>query len=213
MSKEITELVFIIDRSGSMGGLESDTIGGFNSFIEKQKSEEGECYVSTVLFDDRQDVIYDRVKLEEVKPMTRKEYFVRGSTALVDAIGGAVHHIKNIHKYIRPEDVPVHTVFVITTDGYENSSHIYTSGQVKRMIEQQKELGWEFMFIGANIDAIETASYFGIDSERAVNYRADSEGTAVLFETVSNAVGNIRSNMGIGKDWSAPITEDFNKKR
>ncbi|MBP5633293.1 MAG: VWA domain-containing protein, partial [Clostridia bacterium] len=152
-----TELVFILDRSGSMGGLETDTIGGFNSLIERQKKEEGECFVSTVLFDNESEVIHDRVKLSEIKPMTEKEYYVRGCTALIDAIGGAIHHISNIHKYARPEDVPAHTMFVITTDGMENASRHYSSDEVKKMVEKHKEKdGWEFLFIGANIDSVET---------------------------------------------------------
>ncbi len=174
IKNNITELVFILDRSGSMGGLESDTIGGFNSLIEKQKKEEGECYVSTVLFDNVSEVIHDRVKLSEVKPLTEKEYYVRGCTALIDAIGGAIKHIGSIHKYARPEDVPEHTMFVITTDGMENSSHIYSSDEVKKMVEERKEkYGWEFLFIGANIDSVETAMHFGIGADRAVNYHAD----------------------------------------
>ena len=178
----ITELVFIIDRSGSMSGLEKDTIGGFNSMIEKQRKEDGECYVSTVLFDHETKVLHDRVKLSEVRPMTEEDYTVRGTTALIDALGGAIHHIGNVHKYARPEDVPAHTMFVITTDGMENASRRYTSDQVKQKIERQKEkYGWEFIFIGANIDAVETAARYGIGAERAVNYHADGKGTEMLF--------------------------------
>ena len=158
IKNNITEIVFILDRSGSMSGLEKDTIGGFNSMIEKQRTVEGECYVSTVLFDNVSEVIHDRVKLSDIKPMTGEDYFVRGSTALLDAIGGAIHHIGNVHKYARPEDVPEHTMFVITTDGMENSSRNYSNERIKAMIERQKEkYGWEFIFIGANIDAEETA--------------------------------------------------------
>ena len=156
-----TELVFILDRSGSMAGLERDTIGGFNSLIEKQRKQDGECYVSTVLFDNESEVIHDRIKLANIKPMTDKDYYVRGCTALIDAIGGAIHHIGNIHKYARPEDVPEHTMFVITTDGRENASSKYSSDEVKKMIEREKEeYGWEFLFIGANIDSVETAKHF-----------------------------------------------------
>ena len=188
MKNNITELVFILDRSGSMAGLESDTIGGFNAMIEKQKKEDGECYISTVLFDNVSEVLHDRVKLSEIKPMTDKEYTVRGCTALIDALGGAIHHIGNIHKYARPEDVPEHTMFVITTDGMENASQRYTSDQVKKMIERQKEkYGWEFLFIGANIDAVETAQRYGISSDRAVNYNADAEGTGI-FQGVSSVI-------------------------
>ena len=213
MKNNITELVFILDRSGSMAGLERDTIGGFNSLIEKQKKEDGECYVSTVIFDNVSEVLHDRVKLAEVNKMTEKEYTVRGATALIDAIGGAIHHIKNVHKYIRPEDVPEHTMFVITTDGMENASHQYSSDQVKKMIEEQKEkCGWEFLFIGANIDAVETAAKFGINSDRAVNYHADTVGTGVLYETVSATVCNFRKNAPLQADWSKNIQKDFEKR-
>ena len=213
MKINITELVFILDRSGSMAGLESDTIGGFNSLIEKQKKEDGECYVSTVIFDNVSEVLHDRVKLAEVNKMTEKEYTVRGATALIDAIGGAIHHIKNVHKYIRPEDVPEHTMFVITTDGMENASHQYSSDQVKKMIEEQKEkCGWEFLFIGANIDAVETAAKFGINSDRAVNYHADTVGTGVLYETVSATVCNFRKHAPLQADWSKNIQKDFEKR-
>lgn len=209
----ITELVFILDRSGSMAGLESDTIGGFNSMIEKQKRQDGECYVSTVLFDNVSEVLHDRVKLTEINPMTDKEYTVRGSTALIDAIGGAIHHIGNVHKYIRNEDVPEHTIFVITTDGMENASHKYSSDKVKSMIERQKErYGWEFLFIGANIDAVETAAQYGIDRDRAVNYNADEVGTHILYESVSAVVGNVRSNKRIMKNWSENINEDYKRR-
>lgn len=209
----ITELVFILDRSGSMAGLESDTIGGFNSMIEKQKRQDGECYVSTVLFDNVSEVLHDRVKLTEINPMTDKEYTVRGSIALIDAIGGAIHHIGNVHKYIRNEDVPEHTIFVITTDGMENASHKYSSDKVKSMIERQKErYGWEFLFIGANIDAVETAAQYGIDRDRAVNYNADEVGTHILYESVSAVVGNVRSNKRIMKNWSENINEDYKRR-
>lgn len=209
----VTELVFILDRSGSMAGLESDTIGGFNAMIEKQKKEEGECYVSTVLFDNYSEVLHDRIKLSEIKPMTDKEYTVRGCTALIDAIGGAIHHIGNVHKYARKEDVPQHTMFIITTDGMENASHIYDSNKVKQMIERQKEkYGWEFLFIGANIDAVETARNFGIDENRAVNYNADKKGTHILYETVSKAVYSVRANAPLQDNWSDEINADYKKR-
>lgn len=214
VKNNITELVFILDRSGSMGGLESDTIGGFNSLIEKQRKQDGECYVSTVLFDNVSEVIHDRVKLADVKPMTEKEYFVRGCTALIDAIGGAIHHIGNIHKYARPEDVPEHTMFVITTDGLENASHKYSSDEVKKMVERQKEkYGWEFLFIGANIDSVETAKHFGIGADRAVNYHADSQGTEVLFDTVAETVCCMRASAPIQTDWSKKINDDFKNRK
>ena len=210
----ITELVFIIDRSGSMSGLEKDTIGGFNSMIEKQRKEEGECYVSTVLFDHETKVLHDRAKLSEVKPMTEEDYTVRGTTALIDALGGAIHHIGNVHKYARPEDVPAHTMFVITTDGMENASRRYTSDQVKQKIERQKEkYGWEFIFIGANIDAVETAARYGINSDRAVNYRADKKGTKVMYEAVANAVSYVRDCGGISSDWKNYVDEDYKNRK
>ena len=209
----ITELVFLLDRSGSMQGLERDTVGGFNSMLEKQKAEDGVCYVSTVLFDHESEVLHDRVRLEEVQPMTEREYTVRGNTALIDAIGLAIRHISNIHKYARAEDVPEHTVFVITTDGMENSSRIYTADKVKEMIERQKErCGWEFLFIGANIDAVETAARYGIDKDRAVNYNADKVGTRILYDTVSKAVGSVRASKCLDADWCACINEDYESR-
>lgn len=209
----ITELVFILDRSGSMAGLESDTIGGFNSMIEKQKKQDGDCYVSTILFDDESEVLHDRVKLGDIHKMTDNDYTVRGCTALIDAIGGAIHHIGNIHKYARPEDVPEHTMFVITTDGQENASHKYTSEQVKKMIEHRREkYGWEFLFIGANIDAVETAARYGIDKDRAVNYNADGRGTQILYETVAKAVYNVRASAPLSADWSEDINADYQSR-
>ncbi len=213
MKNNVTEIVFILDRSGSMSGLESDTIGGFNSMIEKQKREEGECFVSTVLFDNESVVLHDRIKLENVPAMTEKDYVVRGCTALLDAIGGAIHHIGNIHKYARREDVPAHTMFVITTDGQENASRYYTSEKVKKMIERQKEkYGWEFLFIGANIDAVETAARYGIDRDRAVNYNADREGTSVVFNAVDGAMRSIRANAPLGADWSEAVNADYQRR-
>ena len=210
MKNNITELVFILDRSGSMAGLESDTIGGFNAMIEKQKKQDGECFVSTVLFDNDSEVLHDRVKLSEIKPMTERDYTVRGCTALIDAIGGAIHHIGNIHKYARPEDVPEHTMLVITTDGMENASHRYSSEKVKAMIERQKEkYGWEFLFISANIDAVETAAKYGIGADRAVNYNADKEGTNIVYEAVAKAVCNVRACAPLCADWSNDINEDY----
>ena len=209
----ITELVFILDRSGSMSGLEADTIGGFNAMIEKQKKQDGECYVSTVLFDNVSEVLHDRVKLAEIKPMTDREYTVRGCTALIDAIGGAIHHIGNVHKYARPEDVPEHTMFVITTDGMENASHKYSSDKVKKMIERQKEqYGWEFLFIGANIDAVETAAQYGISEDRAVNYHADPKGTACLYDNVSDVVFSVRIGCDIEENWSEKLNKDFKSR-
>ena len=208
-----TELVFIIDRSGSMQSLEADTIGGFNSMIEKQKKEEGECYVSTVLFDDVSTVLHDRIPLSEVQPMTKEEYYVGGCTALIDAIGGAIHHIGNIHKYARKEDVPANTLFVITTDGMENASRKYSSREVKHMIERQKKkFGWEFIFIGANIDAVETAASIGIAKNRAVNYVHDSEGTQCLYQAVSNVASNIRCCAPMAANWAEDIENDYKRR-
>lgn len=213
-NNNITELVFILDRSGSMAGLEGDTIGGFNAMIQKQKKEEEEAYVSTILFDNVSEVLHDRIKLPDVPKMTSKDYTVRGCTALIDAIGGAIRHIGNIHKYARQEDIPAHTMFIITTDGQENASQYYSSDEVKRMIERQKEkFGWEFLFIGANIDAVETAARFGIDRNRAVNYNADSEGTQVLYKTLAAPISSMRANMPISDDWSQKIEEDFNNRK
>ena len=214
MKNNLTELVFILDRSGSMAGLESDTIGGFNSLIEKQRKQDGECYVSTILFDHVSEVLHDRVKLSEFNKLTENDYTVRGATALIDAIGGAIHHIGNVHKYARPEDVPEHTMFVIMTDGMENASRRYSSDKVKRMIEHEKEkYGWEFLFIGANIDSVETARHFGIGADRSVNYHADSQGTAVVFETVSETVCNMRANVPLAPSWSDNINQDYNGRK
>lgn len=213
MKKNLTELVFILDRSGSMSGLESDTIGGFNAMIEKQKKQDGECVVSTVLFNNDSQVIHDRVPIDKIEPMTERDYYVSGGTALIDAIGGAIHHIGNVHKYARPEDVPENTVFIITTDGYENASYRYSSDKVKRMIEHEKEkYGWEFLFIGANIDAVETAKHYGINQDRAVNYHADAQGTDIVYATVSQAVCNVRMNKCMAENWSEDIDNDYKNR-
>ena len=213
MKNNLTELVFILDRSGSMAGLEADTIGGFNAMIEKQKRQEGDCFVSTLLFDNETEVLHDRVKLADIPQMTENDYTVRGCTALIDAIGGAINHIGNIHKYARPEDVPEHTMFVITTDGQENASHHYTSKQVKKMIERQKhKYGWEFLFIGANIDAVETAARYGISRDRAVNYNADGKGTHILYESVAKAVCKVRASAPLDAQWREDLDADFAKR-
>ena len=209
MKNNISELVFILDRSGSMSGLEGDTIGGFNSLIEKQKSIEGRCFVTTVLFDSDFERIHDRVDLSEIPAMTEKDYYVRGCTALLDAIGSTIRHIAKIHKYARPEDVPEHTTFVIMTDGMENASRRFDSDTVKKMIELEKEkYGWEFLFLAANIDAVETASRVGIRADRAANYRADKRGTAVVYEAVSETLLHARAGSPIAADWSRKIDED-----
>lgn len=205
MKKNLTEIVFILDRSGSMGGLESDTIGGFNSMLEKQRKEEGDAVVSTVLFDNECEVLHDRIPIEKVEPMTEKQYYVRGCTALIDAIGGAIHHISNVHKYIREEDVPEHTIFIITTDGMENASRKYSSAEVKRMISAQKEKGWEFLFLGANIDAVETAKQFGIERERAVTYKSDKKGTRMNYAAMSKAISSLRCEACVDASWKDEI--------
>ncbi len=214
MKKDLTEMVFILDKSGSMAGLESDTIGGFNSMIERQKKEEGEALVSTVLFSGDSTVIYDRADLRKIEPMTDRQYRVGGCTALIDAIGGAIHHIGNVHKYARREDVPEHTVFVITTDGMENASRRYTSEQVKAMVKRQKEkYGWEFLFLGANIDAVETAAHFGIAEDRAVTFHNDSRGQALNYQAVSQAVCAMRGRQPLSGAWKAEIEEDYRSRR
>ena len=203
MKNNLTEMVFILDRSGSMAGLEGDTIGGFNAMIEKQKKESGEAYVSTILFDNVSEVLHDRAKLESVPKMTDRDYTVRGCTALLDAIGGAIKHISNIHKYARPEDVPEHTIFIITTDGMENVSRQFNSAVVKSMIEhQKKEFGWEFIFLGANIDAVETAAQIGISRDRAVKYCASSKGTQTLYETLSAPISAARAGEDVDECFS-----------
>ena len=214
MKKNLTELVFILDRSGSMAGLEKDTIGGFNAMIEKQRDEPGEALISTVLFDNETEVIHDRIPLDRVPALTEKEYFVRGCTALLDAVGGAIHHIGNVHKYAREEDRPEKTLFVITTDGMENASHFYTYDQVKAMIQRQQEkYGWEFLFLGANIDAAREAARFGIRADRAANYYADSVGTEVVYEAVNEAVCQVRRTAPMNNSWRQRIDEDFKRRR
>ena len=203
MKNNITELVFILDKSGSMAGLESDTIGGFNAMIEKQKKLDGKCYVSTVLFSNAAEVIHDRVDINEVKPLTEKEYSTYGCTALLDALGGAIHHIGNVHKYAREEDRPEKTLFVITTDGMENASRHYSSDRVKQMIERQKSrYGWEFLFLAANIDAVETAERYGIRRERAANYNATKKGTDAMYQCMNVALECIRSADDLDESWA-----------
>ena len=210
----MTELVFILDRSGSMSGLEKDTIGGFNSMLEKQRKEPGDAVVSTVLFDNETEVIHDRVVIADVPNLTDKEYFVRGCTALLDAVGGAIHHIGNIHKYARKEDVPEKTLFIITTDGMENASHHYTYDKVRQMIERQKErYGWEFLFLGANIDAAAEAKRFGIDESMAANYHCDEVGTVLNYEVISEAITSVRTSAApLSADWKKRIDADYKKR-
>ena len=220
MRENLTEIVFILDRSGSMSGLESDTIGGFNSMIAKQQKEEGEAIVSTVLFDDETDVIHDRVAIGDVKKLTEEDYYVRGCTALLDAVGGAIHHIGNVHKYAREEDRPAKTLFVITTDGLENASRHYSFKDVKRQIKRQQEkYNWEFIFLGANIDAIEVADNLGISKDRAANYNCDELGTALNYQVLEAAVTRVRkckaADMAMtfaGGTWKADIDRDYEKR-
>ena len=213
MKKNLTELVFILDRSGSMAGLEGDTIGGFNSMLRKQRQTPGEAYVSTILFDNTSQVIHDRLPLGQVPDLTEREYYVRGCTALLDAIGQAIKHIGNIHKYARPEDRPEKTLFVITTDGMENASRRYSYEKLKAMIERQQEkYGWEFIFLGANIDAAREAARFGITEDRAVNYHADHQGTAVIYEAVSEAVCSVRCSQPLQQDWKKKINKDYSSR-
>ena len=201
-----TELVFIIDSSGSMAGLEKDTIGGFNAMIEKQKGEDGHAYVSTVFFNNHSEVIHDRVPLFEVVPLTDRQYRVGGCTALLDAIGDAIHHIGTIHRYARRDDVPAKTIFLITTDGMENASRKYSSEKIKKMIKEREEKhGWEFVFVAANIDAVETAENIGIRRERAANYRQDSEGTMMLYCAMSDAVSSYRKGNKVDDDWAKSL--------
>lgn len=212
MRKGLTELVFILDRSGSMSGLESDTTGGFNSMIERQKKEKGEAYVSTVLFDDVSEVIHDRVNIADVRELSDRDYYVRGCTALLDAVGRAVHHIETVHRYARSEDVPEKTVFVITTDGLENASREYTYDKVRTMISKKQEMGWDSMFLGANIDAVGEAAKIGIPADRAVRYECDSEGIAVNFSAVSSAVTMSRGAGLKGASWKDSIEEDYRRR-
>lgn len=217
MKKGLAEIVFILDRSGSMSGLEEDTIGGFNSMLKRQKTEEGEAIISTVLFDDRAEVLHDRLDLNAVSPITQKEYFVRGCTALLDAVGNAVHHIKKVHKALPKEERPEKTLFVITTDGLENSSHEYSYDKVKKMVERQKSKhGWEFLFLGANIDAIKVAGQFGIHADHAVNYKSDSVGTQLNYQVLSNAVSQVRAcasmPQALAPSWKKDIEADYEKR-
>ena len=221
MKKGLTEIVFILDRSGSMSGLEGDTIGGYNSMIEKQKKEEGEALISTVLFDDKVEILHDRQELGKVEKITDKEYFVRGCTALLDAVGGAIHHISHIHKGMPEEERPEKTLFIITTDGMENASKKYSYGKVKKMVEKRKEKDhWEFVFLGANIDAVEVAGRFGVAANRAVRYECDSEGTALNFHVMSKMVSRARA-CGSAKameeafdsdEMLAPIQNDYRRR-
>ena len=212
MRKGLTEVVFILDRSGSMSGLEADTIGGFNSMIATQKKEEGEAYISTVLFDDQTEVLYDRVPIHRVEPMNDNQYYVRGCTALLDALGGAIHHIGNVHKYARPEDRPEKTLFVITTDGLENASRYYNYERVKKMIEhEQEKYGWEFLFLGADIDVAAEAGRMGIRPDRTASYRKSNDGVKCLFSLVDDVVDATRTGKSFDDELSAYAAEETKK--
>jgi uncharacterized protein YegL len=214
MKKGSTELVFILDRSGSMSGLEKDTIGGYNALLDKQKQETGDCVITTVLFDDKYELLHDRINLKGIVPLTEKEYYVRGSTALLDAVGRTISKIGNAQKHTAGEEQAEKVLVVITTDGMENASREYDYEKVRQMIERQKEkYGWEFLFLGANIDAVETASRFGISADRSANYHADARGTSLNFEVVSEAITQIRScNAPLAKEWKDRIDEDYRKR-
>lgn len=214
MKRKFTEIVFILDRSGSMAGLEADTIGGFNSLIQKQKKEEGKALVSTVLFDDKTEVLHDRKELDKIEPLTDKDYYVRGCTALLDAVGGAIHHIGNVHKYARAEDRPEKTLFIITTDGMENASKRYGYEKVKQMIERQKKrYGWEFLFLGANIDAVSVAGQFGIAPEKAVRFHCDEQGTALNYRVLSETIAKVRCGAPMAANWKAEIEADYQNRK
>ena len=213
MKNNLTEIVFILDRSGSMGGLETDTIGGFNAMLERQKKAEGEALLSTLLFSNETEVLHDRADIRQVEPLSLQDYRVGGSTALLDAIGGAIRHIGNLHREARPEERPAHTLFVITTDGQENASRRYGYAELKRLIERQKErYGWEFLFLGANMDAVAAASRFGIDADRAVRFHCDSAGIALNYEAVGEAILTLREKSALDRDWGARIREDYQKR-
>ncbi|MDO4377622.1 MAG: vWA domain-containing protein [Erysipelotrichia bacterium] len=209
----MTEIVFILDRSGSMAGLEKDTIGGFNSMLDKQRKLSGNAVVSTILFDNQSEVIHDRIKINDVANLTEKKYYARGTTALLDAVGGSIHHIGNIHKYARKEDVPEKTIFIIITDGLENASRYYTYDKVKQMIERQKKLyDWEFLFLGANIDAVKEAEKFGIDELKSVNYNCDSYGMALNYKVLNKTIGFMRTGESLSRDWKKEIEDDYKKR-
>lgn len=213
MKKNTTEIVFILDKSGSMAGMEKDTIGGFNAMIEKQKKEEGNALISTILFNGSSTVIHDREDVNRIRPLSEKEYRVGGCTALLDAIGGAIHHMNTVYRYARREDIPEHTIFVITTDGMENSSRHYDKYAIQNMISCKKEKGWQFLFLAANIDAVETASWYGIDEDHAVNYNCDEAGTMLNYEVVSDAIGTVRKGKKLSSSWKQRIEKDYQTRK
>lgn len=214
MKTNRTELVFILDRSGSMSGLEADTIGGYNALLDKQKKQEGEATVTTVLFDDRYELLHDRIDLQGVAPITEKQYYVRGTTALLDAIGRTIQKTVNAQRNTAPQLRADKVLFVITTDGCENASREFSYEQIQAMVEREKrEYGWEFLFLGANIDAIATARRFGIGADRAVNYHADSEGTRLNYEVVGEAVCCVRAGAPMQASWKERIERDFKSRK
>jgi len=214
MKKDLTELVFILDRSGSMSGLESDTIGGYNAMLKKQQQEAGEAVVTTVLFDDQYELLHDHINIKGIRPISAREYYVRGCTALLDAIGKTIQKIANVQQHTSEEERAEKVLFVITTDGMENASKEYSYKKIRSLVEkQQKKYGWEFIFLGANIDAIAAAADLGISADRSANYHADSAGTQLNYEAVSDAVSDLRQNRNIKASWKARIEEDFNQRR
>ncbi len=216
MKKDLTELVFILDMSGSMQHLTDDTVGGFNSVLKEHNDGNGEVLVTTYLFNNESRMIHDRLPIAEVPPMTDKDYSARGCTALLDAIGEAMKHIVGIHRYAREEDIPEHTVFVITTDGMENASHKFSAEQIREMIRhEQEKYGWEFLFLSANIDAVETAEYYGIDRSRAVDYCPDGQGSALMYESVNLAMYHVREKKDLGTDrsWREKVDEDYKQRK
>ena len=214
MKKDLTELIFILDRSGSMGGLESDTIGGYNAMLKKQMEAEGSAYITTVLFDDEYELLHDRINLKGVKPITEKEYFVRGTTALLDAVGKSIQKIVNVQRNTSDDEKAEKVLFVITTDGLENASREYSYTKVRAMIEKQKSrYGWEFIFLGANIDAVSEAEKFGIDSSRAAQFHNDKDGIELNYKVVSEAICELRSSKTISRDWKREIDVDYKKRK
>jgi uncharacterized protein YegL len=214
MKKDLTELIFILDRSGSMGGLESDTIGGYNAMLKKQMEAEGAAFVTTALFDDEYELLHDRINLKGVKPISDKEYFVRGTTALLDAIGKSIQKIVNVQRNTSDDEKAEKVMFIITTDGLENASREYSYSRIRSMIEKQKSrYGWEFIFLGANIDAVAEAEKFGIDSSRAAQFHNDKEGIELNYKVVSEAICELRSSKTISRDWKNQIDEDYDKRR
>ncbi|PFP30547.1 hypothetical protein COJ96_04865 [Bacillus sp. AFS073361] len=213
MKRNLTELVFILDKSGSMAGLEADTIGGYNAMLKKQQKVEGEAIVTTVLFDHEYDLLHDRINVRGISPITEKDYEVGGTTALLDAIGFSIQKIVNVQKRTREDERAEKVLFVITTDGMENASREFTADKIKKMVQCQKEkFGWEFLFLGANIDVISTAARFGIDEDFAVEYHADGEGTQLNYEAVNEAVVNLRSGKKIDRSWKKGIERDYNRR-